>query len=733
MERIDLIPELETLEAGSHLCHLYGTEEERYDVLMNFACMGLAKGEKVICVGDDASRREILAGLEKIGLDPAENVASGQLVFLSSREVFAAGGRFDAERMLAFWNRAAEEALMEGWPALRATCEMSWLLEKPPGWREHPAYEAEMNRLPRAGLCTFLFQYNQSSFDALRKLELLSTHPQVILGRKVYDNIYYVPPEEFLREETAESRLQNHLQRISERRHATEEIQAARQFSEAVVETVREPLVVLDPGLKVVKANRSFYRVFQVDAEETLGKPLYELGNRQWDIPELRRLLEDILPLNTSFEGFEVEHDFEHIGRRQMLLNARRIYRKGNRTETILLAIEDVTERRRAEERSRALGRLFLSMGADFLANMEGVIETCRRLLSADLAAYARHEGGKLSLLTTAAGEEGLFFFDRPRDFAGWTLFEDGAAGNPFFRAEGAEGALPTDPLAARHGFRYFLGFPVFECSSTRQDAPIGVLCVYNREGRAWGDEDLETLETLARTLQIEEERLAREKRLKDFIDIASHELRHPVTVIKGYALTLRERLGELSGDQLSEMLTAIDRGSDRLTRLVEDLLDASKLERGRLQLQREETELLPLVRQAIEELRLPQERIELRGKTDSGVCLLDRDRVLEVLVILLENALKFSPPESVVEIEVEQSEGGCLISVLDRGPGIPSRDRERVFDRFHQVEQARFHSKPGMGMGLYIAREIVERHGGRIWYEPREGGGSIFRFSLPG
>ena len=187
-----------------------------------------------------------------------------------------------------------------------------------------------------------------------------------------------------------------------------------------------------------------------------------------------------------------------------------------------------------------------------------------------------------------------------------------------------------------------------------------------------------------------------------------------------------------MSEDQLSEMLTAIDRGSDRLTRLVEGLLDASKLERWGLQLQREETELLPLVRQAIEEMHAPTERIELRGKADGGASLLDRDHVLKVMVILLENALKFSPPESVVEVEVEQSEGGCLVSVLDRGPGIPTQDRERVFDRFHQVEQARFHSKPGMGMGLYIAREIVERHGGKIRHEPRRGGGSIFRFTLP-
>ena len=113
----------------------------------------------------------------------------------------------------------------------------------------------------------------------------------------------------------------------------------------SILGSIREPLILLDPGLKVVTANPSFYRTFNVQPDKTEGVVIYDLGNRQWDIPKLRKLLEDILPQNTDFHDFEVEHDFETIGRKIMRLNARRIYGEGDQTQLILLAIEDVTDR----------------------------------------------------------------------------------------------------------------------------------------------------------------------------------------------------------------------------------------------------------------------------------------------------------------------------------------------------------------------------------------------------
>lgn len=132
-------------------------------------------------------------------------------------------------------------------------------------------------------------------------------------------------------------------------------LQEALEYSDAIIATVREPLMVLDKELRIINANRSFYRTFQVNPEETEKRLIYDLGNRQWDIPGLRNLLENILPMSNAFEDFEVEHDFKSIGRKIMLLNARKIYREMNHTEMILLAIEDITERKKAEEQLKLI------------------------------------------------------------------------------------------------------------------------------------------------------------------------------------------------------------------------------------------------------------------------------------------------------------------------------------------------------------------------------------------
>jgi len=129
--------------------------------------------------------------------------------------------------------------------------------------------------------------------------------------------------------------------------------------AQSIVDTVREPLLVLDERLCVVAANRSFFEVFCVDRDVTLGRHLYELGDRQWDIPDLRRLLEEVIPRSAAVEGYEVEHDFPHLGRRTMRLDARKMFHPDNNSTTLLLAIEDITNgRQKEQERELILGEL---------------------------------------------------------------------------------------------------------------------------------------------------------------------------------------------------------------------------------------------------------------------------------------------------------------------------------------------------------------------------------------
>jgi PAS domain S-box-containing protein len=171
---------------------------------------------------------------------------------------------------------------------------------------------------------------------------------------------------------------------ITGRKKAEAEIQEAREYAENIVETVREPLVVLNSDLKILTANHSFYDTFQVAPEDTIGNFIYDLGNRQWDIPKLRVLFEEILPHDTVFNGYEVEHDFLDIGRKIILLNARQIFREDIGSHIILLAMEDITERKFAEEQIKILNTS-LAARASELEEANRELETFNYSVAHDL------------------------------------------------------------------------------------------------------------------------------------------------------------------------------------------------------------------------------------------------------------------------------------------------------------------------------------------------------------
>jgi PAS domain S-box-containing protein len=213
--------------------------------------------------------------------------------------------------------------------------------------------------------------------------------------------------------ELTELRSQNTAQKKSVTGSISDELATgeARRYAESIVETVREPLLVLDEDLKVISANRNFYRTFKVTPKETIGSFIYDLGNKQWDIPKLRELLEEVLPEKETFDDFEVTHDFQDIGHKIMLLNARQIHRKDIGAKTILLAIEDITEHKRlenllidSEERYR---RLFetASDGIVLLEKREGKITHANPATEKMLGYNVKESiGNKLSDIGVSSG-----------------------------------------------------------------------------------------------------------------------------------------------------------------------------------------------------------------------------------------------------------------------------------------------------------------------------------------
>jgi len=238
----------------------------------------------------------------------------------------------------------------------------------------------------------------------------------------------------------------------------------------------------------------------------------------------------------------------------------------------------------------------------------------------------------------------------------------------------------------------------------------------------------------VTREKKYEGELKERAERLRDFLTVASHEIRHPITVIKGYTEMLGDGDIKIPEDMVPDIYASMNDAADRLTRIVTELMDVSRIEDTGVELDMTSCETKELVLEAAadEHGARAARHVEVEVLSDPGQVMVDRARFMFVLEQLLDNADKYSPEGSPVSVTLEAGPDGPLISVLDRGPGIPESDRERVFERFYQVEDALHHSKPGMGLGLYIVRQVVDAHGGRIWCEPREGGGSAFRFSIP-
>ncbi len=229
-----------------------------------------------------------------------------------------------------------------------------------------------------------------------------------------------------------------------------------------------------------------------------------------------------------------------------------------------------------------------------------------------------------------------------------------------------------------------------------------------------------------------------------DFVANVSHELRTPLTALKGTVETLRD--GAVDDRQVRDrFLETVESETDRLIRLVNDLLTLSRADSGALDLRPEATDLVALVRATVERLGPQAERrkvaLQVDARPDCPLAWADPDRLQQVLVNLLDNAIKYARPGSTVTavctLASEPAVGGeperqALVQVQDEGPGIPAEKLSRIGQRFYRADQARSREDGGSGLGLAIARALVQAHGGRLWVESEEGVGTVVSFTLP-
>jgi signal transduction histidine kinase len=230
-------------------------------------------------------------------------------------------------------------------------------------------------------------------------------------------------------------------------------------------------------------------------------------------------------------------------------------------------------------------------------------------------------------------------------------------------------------------------------------------------------------------------EQMTELNRMKDdFVAVVSHELRTPLTSIQGYVKTLLQLAGQLDEAQERSFLEAADRQSDRLRSLIEQLLVVGRLETHSEPLAATRVSLASVARNVIEELR-PRAHghaFDLRFDPDTPVVETDEHKVHQILSNLVENALKYSPPDTRITIRIESRHDGIVVAVQDEGHGIPVDAREQVFERFYQVDSSATRSVGGTGLGLYICRKMAEQLGARIWLESSGRRGSTFCLFVP-
>jgi PAS domain S-box-containing protein len=217
-----------------------------------------------------------------------------------------------------------------------------------------------------------------------------------------------------------------------------------------------------------------------------------------------------------------------------------------------------------------------------------------------------------------------------------------------------------------------------------------------------------------------------------DLISIVSHQIRAPLTNMLGAVERVESGCSDATAT-CAQMFEVMRDQAARLNRLVGEVLSLASVESGDLALNLEPLSVMPVVDQAIEEMTARDgERFQKPYAPILPLVMADRDRIMEVLVNLLDNADKYSPPEAKIQIEIRPTETEVMLSVLDSGPGLPEEDLERVFDKFYRAEAGDSQRAYGYGLGLYICRRLVEAQGGRIWASNRPDGGASFSFALP-
>lgn len=506
------------------------------------------------------------------------------------------------------------------------------------------------------------------------------------------------------------------------------------EYVEALFSTVRGPMLVLDKDLRVQSANKALYNTFKVNEEETEGILLFDLGDGQWNIPALRRLLEEILRDNTAFEGFEVSFDFPDIGRRTMLLNARRVAQKAHRKQLLLLAIEDITQQKFAQKVIADSESWFRNMTNNapvmiWLTDAKGERTFFNKTwleYTGLTAERARDEGWKEiihpNLLSKYTDDFDKCFAKR-KDFKfelrirrndgeyRWVL----EVAKPYFSAE-----------------EQFLGFIATQSEIHDKKMMLDQL-------------ELAVKERTKDLHELNNELQRSNSELQQFAFVASHDLQEPLRKIMTFIDRIRDRSEEQLTETGKEFFDKIVQSSGRMAKLIDDLLDFSRISFAEKKYVA--TDLNIVLKDVIEDLDTLISDKKAKIESDSNLPTIQAVpmEMKQLFHNLITNSIKFAKADVPMVLQIscrllsgrdvkerstlDDQQSYAEIIFRDNGIGFNPQFAEQIFIIFQRLNDKK--QFPGTGIGLALCRKIVTNHKGDI-YATSTAAGAVFHVILP-
>jgi PAS domain S-box-containing protein len=518
----------------------------------------------------------------------------------------------------------------------------------------------------------------------------------------------------------------------------------------AIIDSSADAIISITLEGFITSWNRGAERMFGYEEAEVIGKHISLL------IPP-EKLGEEDMILNQIRNGLEVKHfDTIRVTRSgktiPISLTVSPIRGRDGRIIGASKIARDITDQLRSQEELRthahiqelllSAGRL-LSENLDLQSILQKVTDITTQLTGAEFGAFFYNmvdDEGESYLLYTLSGVSRDAFKDFPMP-RNTDVFEMTFSGKGILRSDD----IRQDPRYGKNAPHYgmprghlpvvsYLAVPV---NSPSSGTTIGGLFFGHSEPARFKLEQEKLVDGIAGQagVAIENAKLYEEiKRLNlkkdEFIGVAGHELRTPITTIKAYLQLLKDETPEGAARQFTEKAL---RQVNKLNRLLTDLLDASKIHAGQLEYNLMPCFLLPLVRESLETIRQihPTHPLETDLPEEDIVITADGTKIEQVLINFMTNAVKYSPEGSPIELSVKKTAGKVTVGVRDWGIGIGDKHFDLVFHRYYRVQSIE-HAIGGLGIGLYIAKQIIERHGGEIGVDSQEGKGSLFYFSLP-